>query len=162
MALGHCQTELVNCGIVGQSDLVIATWTASNADLTKAAGFLRDGRIQTMRLMVDRSFEGRQPRYCETMRALFGDKAIRVWSSHAKFCIFSGGKFDVLYLTSVNLNANKRLENHTVVAAGEVPAQYLGMVNELFNLQVPGGAFGTGQKTARRDMETIYRARLAR
>ena len=70
-------------GIVGQSDLVIATWTASNADLTKAAGFLRDGRIQTMRLMVDRSFEGRQPRYCETMRALFGDKAIRVWSSHA-------------------------------------------------------------------------------
>ena len=29
-----------------------------------------------------------------------------------------------------------------------------------FDLQVPGGASGAGQKTARRDMDTIYRARL--
>ena len=123
---------------------------------------LRAKEVRSFRLLVDRSFQTRTPDYCRLARELFGDGAIRVWSSHAKFCIFSGGKFDVLYLTSANLNANKRLENHTVVAGGEVPAQYLGMVAELFDLQVPGGAFVAGQKTARRDMDTIYRARLAR
>ena len=51
------------------------------------------------------------------------------------------------------------MENHTVVAGGVLPAQYLDMVEELFEIQASGAAFGSGQKTARRDMETIYRAR---
>ena len=148
--------------IVGKCDLVVSTWTAAQADLRRSENLLRAKEVRSFRLLVDRSFQTRAPDYCRLARELFGDGAIRVWSSHAKFCIFSGGKFDVLYLTSANLNANKRLENHTVVAGGEVPAQYLEMVAELFDLQVPGGAFGAGQKTARRDMDTIYRARLAR
>ena len=148
--------------IVGKCDLVVSKWTAGHADLKRAEKLLRAKEVRSFRLMVDRSFETRAPDYCRLARELFGDGAIRVWSSHAKFCILSGGKFDVLYLTSANLNANKRLENHTVVAGGEVPAQYLEMVDDLFDLQVPGGAFGAGQKTAVRDMDTIYRARLAR
>ena len=57
------------------------------------------------------------------------------------------------------MNQNKRLENHTVVAGGVLPEQYLDMVEELFEIQASGAAFGSGQKTARRDMQTIYRAR---
>ena len=108
------------------------------------------------------TFQTRQPGYCALARKLFGDDAIRVWSSHAKLAIFSGGRFDVLYLTSANMNQNKRLENHTVVAGGVLPEQYLDMVEELFDIQASGAAFvplSSGQKTARRDMETIYRDR---
>ena len=148
--------------IVGKCDLVISTWTAGHAELRRAEQLLRAKEVRSLRLLVDRSFQTRAPDYCRLARELFGDGAIRVWSSHAKFCIFSGGRFDVLFLTSASLNANKRLENHTVVAGGEVPGEYLEMVAELFDLQVPGGAFGAGQKTAVRDMDTIYRARLAR
>ena len=108
--------------------------------------------------MVDRSFQTRQPGYCALARSLFGDDAIRVWSSHAKFAVFSGSGFDVLYLTSANMNQNKRLENHTVVAGVVLPEQYLDMVEELFDIQASGAAFGSGQKTARRDMETVYPA----
>ena len=104
-------------------------------------------------------FQTRQPGYCALARDLFGDDAIRVWSSHAKFAIFSGGRFDVLYLTSANMNQNKRLENHTVVAGGDLPERYLDMIEELFDIQASGAAFGPGQKTARRDMQTIYGAR---
>ena len=60
------------------------------------------------------------------------------------------------------MNQNKRLENHTVVAGGVLPEQYLDMVEELFDIQASGAAFGSGcqgVRTARRDMETIYRAR---
>ena len=34
--------------------------------------------------MVDRSFQTRQPGYCALARSLFGDDAIRVWSSHKR------------------------------------------------------------------------------
>ena len=145
--------------IVGKCDLAVSTWTAAQADLKRAERLLRSREVKSLRLMVDRSFQTRQPGYCALARKLFGDDAIRVWSSHAKFAIFSGGRFDVLYLTSANMNQNKRLENHTVVAGGVLPEQYLDMVEELFDIQASGAAFGAGQKTARRDMETIYRAR---
>ena len=42
------------------------------------------------------------------------------------------------------MNQNKRLENHTVVAGGVLPAQYLDMVEELFDIQASGKAFGSG------------------
>ena len=145
--------------IVGKCDLAVSTWTAAQADLKRAERLLRSREVKSLRLMVDRSFQTRQPGYCALARKLFGDDAIRVWSSHAKFAIFSGGRFDVLHLTSANMNQNKRLENHTVVAGGVLPEQYLDMVEELFDIQASGAAFGAGQKTARRDMETIYRAR---
>ena len=97
--------------IVGECDLAVSTWTAAQADLKRAERLLASREIRLLRLMVDRSFQTRQPGYCALARSLFGDDAIRVWSSHAKFAVFSGGKFDVLYLTSANMNQNKRLEN---------------------------------------------------
>ena len=71
----------------GPSDVTVSTWTAANADIERAEGLLQDGRIKTLRLLVDRSFESRQPRYCGRARHLFGDQAIRVWNSHAKFVL---------------------------------------------------------------------------
>ena len=90
--------------IVGKRDLAVSTWTAAQADLKRAERLLRSREVKSLRLMVDRSFQTRQPGYCALARSLFGDDAIRVWSSHAKFAIFSGGSFDVLYLTSANMN----------------------------------------------------------
>ena len=148
--------------IVGKSHLVISTWTASNADLEKAAGFLRDDRIATIRLLVDRSFEGRQPKYCAAMRGLFGDEAVRVWSSHAKFVVIHGGRLDLLYLTSANLNANKRLENYSVVAGGSLPLEYLTMVREVFERQKPGEAWGAGARRCRSDTEAVLAKRVPR
>ena len=91
-------------GIVGRCDLAVSTWTAAQADLKRAERLLRSREVKSLRLMVDRSFQTRQPGYCALARELFGDDAIRVWSSHAKFAVFSGGRFDVLYLTSANMN----------------------------------------------------------
>ena len=101
--------------IVGECDLAVSTWTAAQADLKRAERLLASREIRLLRLMVDRSFQTRQPGYCALARSLFGDDAIRIWSSHAKFAVFSSGKFDGLYLTSANMNQNKRLENHILL-----------------------------------------------
>ena len=144
----------------GPSHLAISTWTAARADLRRSEGLLRSKSLLSLRLMVDRSFETRQPAYCAMARKLFGDDAIRVWSSHAKFSVFTGGAFDVLYLSSANLNRNPRLENHTVICGGSLPGEYLSMVDELFERQGPGAGFGVGSKSARRPAAAIYRKRV--
>ena len=138
----------------GPCDVVVSTWTAGDADLRIAARGLRRARFNSLRLLVDRSFITRQPTYCEVARKLFGDEAIRVWSSHAKFAIFSGGEFDVLWLGSMNLNQNKRLESFSAFGGGPLPSEYLAIVNDLFMVQGAGEGFKTPAR-ARRDQAKI-------
>ena len=139
----------------GPSDVTVSTWTAANADIERAEGLLQDGRIKTLRLLVDRSFESRQPRYCGRARHLFGDQALRVWNSHAKFVLVLGGKLDVLYTTSANLNANKRLENFTLFARWRSAGEYLAAVEELWKMQRPGEAFEGGSFLGRARTDEI-------
>ena len=139
---------------VGASDVVVATWTAGAADLKRAEGMLRSQRIRSFRLLVDRSFLTRQPKYCEMARSMFGDDAIRVWSSHAKFCLVRGAR-DCLLITSMNLNANKRLESYSLFCDVEplIP-DYRRLVEDLFDLQLPGAGFREST-SCRRDMERV-------
>ena len=129
------------CHICGPSDVVLSTWTAANANLLDAERMIKSRIIRNFRLCVDRSFQSRQPKYCAAARSIFGDECIRIWSSHAKFCIVMGDNLRILYLTSANLNRNKRLESFTAIANDELVDQYLTMVDQLFVMQKPGEGF---------------------
>ena len=125
---------------LGPSQLVISTWTAAGADLEEAMRFFEDGRVTSLRLLIDGSFQSRKPKVTARAREIFGPDAVRVWRSHAKFCILvpeAGG--GVLYLTSANLNPNPRMENWSLISAPAAVAAYLGMVDDIFATQ-PGGA----------------------
>lgn len=61
----------------GPADLVVSTWTAAGADIGFANRLLADGRIRSLRFVVDYSFQSRQPAYCAALREAFGDDAIR-------------------------------------------------------------------------------------
>ena len=95
----------------GPAAVSVATWTAAEADLTRAEQFLREGAVTSLRFLVDRSFETRQPSYCAALRRLFGDTAIRTTRSHAKFATIRNAGWDLVVRTSMNLNHNPRLEN---------------------------------------------------
>ena len=127
--------------LAGPSAVTLSTWTAAAADLRDAERLLRARSIVDFRLLVDRSFLTRQPVYCASARKLFGDDAIRVWNSHAKFALFRGAGLDVAYLTSANLNKNKRLESWSVMASADVVSQYVDLVDQLFAIQAPGQGF---------------------
>ena len=141
---------------VGTIDcLVVSTWTANQADISSAYGLLSDERVRAARFLIDRSFQTRQPGYCRALRDRFGDGAIRIWNAHSKFVLFQGGSFEVLYLTSANLNRNRRIENFTAICGGEIPGQYASLVADLFTLQKPSQGFLT-PKVGRHHTDTIF------
>lgn len=142
--------------LTGTSDVTISTWTAARADIARAHKMLTTARFRTMRFIVDRSFRTRQPEYCDLIRRTFGDDAIRVANSHAKFAVFTGGDLDALYLTSANLNRNRRIENFTLFVGGELPGEYLALVEDQFALQSPGEGF-TDPKAGRRTTKALLR-----
>ena len=141
----------------GVADLVIATWTAAKADTRKAESLLQNGRIRSIRFLVDRSFQSRQPEYCALVRKTFGDDAVRVWNCHAKFCIFRSEKIRLLYLTSANLNRGLRVENFSIFRDAEIVDQYESLVENLFAEQKPGESFAV-PSLARKQTRKIFRS----
>jgi hypothetical protein len=102
------------CAIIeqtGPADVTLATWTAADADLTRAESMLASAKIRTMRYIVDRSFLTRMPHYCAAMRRLFGDECIRTTRSHAKWAVIRNERWTLAIRTSMNMNHNPRLEN---------------------------------------------------
>ena len=137
--------------------LAIATWTAAKSNIEQARRLERLSGCQ-IRFLVDRSFQTRQPGYCQFLRDTFGDEVIRVWSSHAKFVLFLDGDFDILLTSSANLNQNKRVENYLCLAehpGGPVVADYLRLVEGLFLQQA--SATGSAQsKQGREDTAMLF------
>ncbi len=114
--LTYGQFSLIDalCAILdqtGPADVTISTWTAANAHLERSADLMASASIKSFRLIVDRSFEGRQPEYAYHMRQLFGPGCVRAIRTHAKFMLIRNERFDVVVRTSMNLNENPRLEN---------------------------------------------------
>lgn len=96
---------------VGPADVTISTWTAAGSHLERTAELLESAQIKSLKLIVDRSFETRQPEYCFHMRKLFGPDCIRAFRTHAKFMLIRSETHNVVVRTSMNLNENPRLEN---------------------------------------------------
>jgi len=97
----------------GKSDVIISTWTAANAEIKKAEYFLKNGNINRLHFIVDRSFPTRQPRYYKQLIDTFGD-IVSLTNSHAKFVIIRNDEWNIVIRTSMNLNENKRLENFEI------------------------------------------------
>lgn len=116
----------------GPADVVIATWTAGSADLSRSAESLNNGRIRSLRFIVDCSFGQRQPGYLAQVRRLFGDDAIRSTRTHAKFAVITNDEWSVAVRTSMNLNENPRLESIEVSDDPELARFLLRVTDELF------------------------------
>lgn len=97
----------------GKADVIISTWTAANAEIKKAEQFLKNGNINKLHFIVDRSFPTRQPKYYELLMRTFGN-IVSLTNSHAKFVIIRNEKWNITIRTSMNLNENKRLENFEI------------------------------------------------
>lgn len=120
---------------VGPSHFLCATWTLGYLDMVAVRKMLERGEVLSVRFMVDRSFKSRHPGYCLQLLHDFTAADVRVWSSHAKFVCLTGGAFDVIVLTTANLNKNKRIENFSVCADRELTAAYIGIADDIWRAQ---------------------------
>ena len=126
----------------GPAHVDLATWTAGGADLERAAQQASDGRILSLRLVVDSSFPTRQPGYCATLVRLFGHDSIRTIRSHAKWAVIANDAWTVVIRTSMNLNNNPRLEWLEVTDDPELAAFLRTVTDDIF-AETPPAEFGT-------------------
>lgn len=140
----------------GPADLIISTWTAAGADVDYTLRLIDDGRVRAMRWVVDASFLSRQPGYCAALRAAYGDQAIRVTKSHAKFILVENDDWHIALRTSMNLNENRRLENFEI----SDDAALTGYLHEVVDALFDGG--GTTMDASAWDAQKHYQDQTAK
>ncbi|MAU40984.1 MAG: hypothetical protein CMF31_05110 [Kordiimonas sp.] len=134
----------------GPADVVISTWTAASADLSRVESFINKGRMSSALWLVDHSFKSRQPVFCQQLQDTFGADCIRTIATHAKFVLLKNSDWSVVMQTSMNLNQNKRIENFCIADDKELYALFDGLVRDIFDLQPAGVGFdGNGSRRAR-------------
>lgn len=134
--------------------LTLAVWTASTDQLRALHTMHRQEYFKSVRLLIDRSMPSRDKQATDTLKELFGVEAVRVWSSHAKFAIFTGGELPVLLLTSANLARNRNVEDWSVYADEALAENYLDLARLLWRRQ--GAQVGFDEPArARRDTAAV-------
>ena len=117
----------------GPADVVISSWTAADAHLERSAQLIESADIRSFRMIVDRSFKTRQPKYYYHMIKLFGHECIRSIRTHAKFMVIKNDEWNIVVRTSMNLNENPRLENIEISESKEFTDFFLKVTDDLFN-----------------------------
>jgi len=123
---------------IGPADVVVSSWTAADAHLEKTASMIESASIRDFKMILDRSFETRQPEYCYHMRKLFGADCIRHVRSHAKFLLIRNEEWNIVVRTSMNLNENPRLENIEITDDPAFADFFQLVVDDIFEEVVPG------------------------
>tara|TARA_B100000700_G_scaffold315264_1_gene403065 strand:- start:885 stop:1580 length:696 start_codon:yes stop_codon:yes gene_type:complete len=122
----------------GPSKVVIATWTAAQADLAFAYEFLADERITDLRFVLDFSFPSRQPEYFAALVERFGASAVRLTKTHAKLATVEGADLKFCIRSSMNLNENRRLEFFEISEDAAMCEFVRGLTDELWQTDDDG------------------------
>jgi hypothetical protein len=123
--------------VTGPADVAISTWSAGFYDLDAAKRLRDDGRITSIRFVLDSSAKRGQASVGD-IGDLFGRGTIRATRSHAKFVTITNAAWSVVITTSMNLNLNPRCEQFEVTDDPERCALFTGFVDELFT-ELPEG-----------------------
>ena len=127
--IAHCLRQ------TGPADVFIATWSAAAGDIKAAHRFLKNGRIRSIRFLVDYSFQSRKPEFCKELTATFGYDAIRVTVTHAKYIMIRNEDWDLVIRTSMNLNYNPRFENFEISDDRRFADFQQAIIDEIWNSQ---------------------------
>lgn len=122
----------------GPAHLTISTWTAGIRDARSVEWLLQDGRIKSLRLIVDRSFRFRQPKYADEVERIFGAGAVRETACHAKFALIEGGGLRICVRSSMNLNRNRRFEQFDLDEGDPVYSVFAEFADEVFSVAPEG------------------------
>ena len=89
----------------------LSTWTAARANLGRLQGIIESRPVASFRLLIDSTFQSRQPALLHALRGTYGKDSIRITKNHAKFLLYSWQDYRLVIRTSMNLNHNPRFEN---------------------------------------------------
>lgn len=139
--------------ITGPADVVVSTWSAGFYDVEAAERFRADGRLRSIRFVMDSSDKRGQATGAD-VASLFGAGAIRTTRTHAKFVVITNDEWNVVIQSSMNLNLNPRSEQFSMTDCRETAAFVLGVVDALF-AELPPGATGDRRTPSLRDVDAV-------
>lgn len=125
--------------VTGPADVAISTWSAGLYDVDAARRFVEDGRIRSIRFLMDSATQKRGQATAVQIADLFGAAAIRTTRLHAKFALVENDEWHVLITTSMNLNLNPRIEQFEMTDDADRAALFGAFVEALF-AELPLGA----------------------
>jgi hypothetical protein len=129
-------TELLK--ITGKADITISTWSAGIYDATSLNELLECGKINSVKLILDRSFKTRQSGYAVYIDEVFKPENIRTTNTHAKFVLIKNEEYSICIRSSMNLNENKRCENFDIDDNIEIYQFFKDFADKLFDNQPKG------------------------
>lgn len=129
-------------GITGPADVVIATWSSGFYDLEAAKHFAEDGRIRSIRFVMDSGRQKRGQAGVTDVTELFGEDSVITVRTHAKFVLVSNEEWSVVITSSMNLNRNIRTEQFEMTDDPEKFAMFADFVDVAFDEAPESGSFG--------------------
>ena len=95
---------------IGPVSVSMSTWTVAKADCSELLAMLHDGSFKSFRLLIDSTFQKRQPSITTEIRRQFGPESIVITRNHAKLLLIKNDIYSIYGETSMNLNFNPRME----------------------------------------------------
>lgn len=127
----------------GPAHLTVSTWTTGIRDAENARLLVSRGDLLSLRLLTDRSFPSRQPKYCAAIIRTFGADSIWCTRTHAKFALIRNDQWNVVIRSSMNLNRNPRFEQFDLDDDAEMADWFEAHVSEIAETMKPGLDFTT-------------------
>lgn len=139
--------------ITGPADITISTWSAGFYDVEAAERFRDNGKLLSIRFVMDSSAKRGQATVGDVAQ-IFGADSVRATRSHTKFVLIKNQDWDVLITSSMNLNLNPRLEQFEMTDDPERAAMFHTFVDGLF-AELPEGDTEDRKLPALASMETV-------
>ena len=95
----------------GPAHLVMSTWTIGVRDVDGLAWLIESDQVLSVALAVDGGMERFAAERASYLVWRFGEDAIHVGTTHAKFATIRNDYWDLALLTSMNLSGNPRTEH---------------------------------------------------
>lgn len=128
--------------ITGPADVTIATWSSGFYDIEAAKNFADDGRIRSIRFVMDSGRQKRGQAGETDIAELFGEESIITVRTHAKFVLIANDDWRVVITSSMNLNRNIRTEQFEMTDDAEKFAMFADFVDVAFDEVPPSRSFG--------------------
>ena len=94
----------------GPADVDLATFTMAELSILFLRGLIDAEKIRRIRVIIDRSFQGREPEYCATLLAAIGNDKVRTTRNHAKYLVIQNETWKIVVRSSMNFGADPKLE----------------------------------------------------
>lgn len=152
VGLTHGQFSLLDLiqatlDITGPAAVDIATWSAGLYDADAAQRFVSDGRITSIRWIMDSGSSKRGQASTVDIADLFGAHTIRTTRSHAKFALICNDDWSVVITSSMNLNLNTRVEQFEMTDDADRLRFFRSWVDDVFANTPEGGESRDGDRT---------------